>query len=535
MLRREVRSFLELGRQHPQVPAVMGATCLMMLGHGVMTPVLPMFATSMGASATELGLCLSAFGVARLLLNVPVGLAAERWGRRPLLVAGPLLNAVGMLGCGFGSDSVEQLMAWRFVAGAGNSMYLGGAQIYLSDIASPETRGRILGANHSALLLGVSSGPALGGIVAEATGSLQAPFAIVGAGAAAAGLHAFARIPETLGRDNASVVAVIPAEDTSKVESSQHKDHGHPPPPNPSKLSGNGDAKIDLGNGGSIAKVLMRDGVFTSTLAANFSGFAMRQGGRNTLLALFVVDNFGYSVGDLGLCFAAMAAVDLAIVIPSAVASDMVFKATGDRRPLVCAGLVGSGLGLAAVSVTGRSTGPDSFSVAATPNDQISSTGANDVASVTDLASSAADMATAAAPDHGLFLAALTIWALSTAVQGTALQALSADAVASAIQPRSDKLTQQTEEHELNAGSDGGPIVPPTITTESEARSTGLSLFRTAGDVAFVFTPPLLGACADMFGVPCAMQVLAAATLCSAGVLGATVPCRTDLSTPASS
>jgi len=108
-----------------------------------------------------------------------------------------------------------------------------------------------------------------------------------------------------------------------------------------------------------------------------------------------------------------------ALVIPSAVASDMMFKATGDRRPLVCAGLVGSGLGLAAVSVTGRSTGPGSFSVAATPNDQISSTGANEVASVTDLASSAADMATAAAPDHGLFLAALTIWALSTAVQVT--------------------------------------------------------------------------------------------------------------------
>jgi len=109
------------------------------------------------------------------------------------------------------------------------------------------------------------------------------------------------------------------------------------------------------------------------------------------------------------------------------------------------------------------------------------------------------------------------------------------DAVASAIQPRPKKKKQQTEEHELNAESDSGPSVPPTITTESEATSTGLSLFRTAGDVGFVFAPPLLGACADMFGVPCAMQVLAAATLCSAGVLGATVPRRTDLSTPASS
>ena len=160
-----------------------------------MTPVLPQFCDMLQCSGLELGAALSAFGLARLVLNVPVSVGADRFGRKPLLVAGPLVNSVGMLGCGT-SGSIEELVAWRLVAGAGNAMYLGTAQLWLSDIATPETRARIIGANHSALLCGVSAGPALGGFVADATGSLSVPFFVVGAGAAAAGVQA-SRLPET--------------------------------------------------------------------------------------------------------------------------------------------------------------------------------------------------------------------------------------------------------------------------------------------------------------------------------------------------
>ena len=49
----------------------MVSTGLMMTGHGCVTPVLPLYACSMGASVSEVGLSLSAFAVARLLLSVP--------------------------------------------------------------------------------------------------------------------------------------------------------------------------------------------------------------------------------------------------------------------------------------------------------------------------------------------------------------------------------------------------------------------------------------------------------------------------------
>ncbi len=127
-------------RQHENVLALMASTALMMSGHGIITPVLPLIAESLGATAAQLGMSLSAFAAARLVLNVPLGIVADRYGRRVLLVAGPLVNAAGMAGSGW-ATSVPELVLWRLIAGAGNAAYLGGAQMYLNDVSTPENRG----------------------------------------------------------------------------------------------------------------------------------------------------------------------------------------------------------------------------------------------------------------------------------------------------------------------------------------------------------------------------------------------------------
>ena len=50
---------------------------------------------SFDAGATGVGVASSAFSLARLALNIPSGMLADRYGRRPLLILGPLLMAVG--------------------------------------------------------------------------------------------------------------------------------------------------------------------------------------------------------------------------------------------------------------------------------------------------------------------------------------------------------------------------------------------------------------------------------------------------------
>ena len=51
-----------------------------------MMPVLPLLMRTAGLSISELGVVTSAGAIARLVLNVPATVFAERVGRRPLLV-----------------------------------------------------------------------------------------------------------------------------------------------------------------------------------------------------------------------------------------------------------------------------------------------------------------------------------------------------------------------------------------------------------------------------------------------------------------
>ena len=73
------------------------ATFLVMAGQGVVGPVLPLYAKDFGVSATVVGLTLTVFALARLILNVPAGIIADRFGRRILLIGGPILTSIGML------------------------------------------------------------------------------------------------------------------------------------------------------------------------------------------------------------------------------------------------------------------------------------------------------------------------------------------------------------------------------------------------------------------------------------------------------
>ena len=50
---------------------------------------------SFGVGAAAVGSTISVYAVARLMMNLPAGMLADRYGRKPLLVWGPLVTAVG--------------------------------------------------------------------------------------------------------------------------------------------------------------------------------------------------------------------------------------------------------------------------------------------------------------------------------------------------------------------------------------------------------------------------------------------------------
>ncbi len=53
---------------------------------------------SFGVGAAAVGSTISVYAIARLMINLPAGMLADRYGRKPLLVWGPLITAFGAWG-----------------------------------------------------------------------------------------------------------------------------------------------------------------------------------------------------------------------------------------------------------------------------------------------------------------------------------------------------------------------------------------------------------------------------------------------------
>ena len=66
-----------------------------LLGFGIIIPLLPFYATDLGASATVVGLLVSAFSVAQLAVAPVWGRFSDRYGRRPVLLSGLGLFLIG--------------------------------------------------------------------------------------------------------------------------------------------------------------------------------------------------------------------------------------------------------------------------------------------------------------------------------------------------------------------------------------------------------------------------------------------------------
>ncbi len=182
--------------QHPGILlAMMGQTFLNMLGVGIVGPVLPLYANSFQVSAAMVGLLISAFGIARIPINVPVGGLAERLGRKPLLVGGPLIIALSALLTGL-AGSFGQMVLFRILQGVGSAFQMTAAMIVMADISTPRDRGRTMSFYQGALLLGTSAGPIIGGFIGERFG-FRTPFFVYAGLALCGALWALTRVPET--------------------------------------------------------------------------------------------------------------------------------------------------------------------------------------------------------------------------------------------------------------------------------------------------------------------------------------------------
>jgi MFS family permease len=177
-----------------------------MLSQGVVIPLLPTIVAqthSTLGNTVGVGVAVAAFGLARLLTNIPAAYVGGRIGRRPMLVIGPLVTAATMVGVAT-APSLEYVIAWRALAGVSSAIFLTAALTYLGDNAPSSRSGSTFAYFYMSFSAGVAAGPAIGGVLAELQ-SVALPLLVVAAtSVASAMLAALALPPGRVGRQPSS-------------------------------------------------------------------------------------------------------------------------------------------------------------------------------------------------------------------------------------------------------------------------------------------------------------------------------------------
>ena len=152
---------------------------ILALGTGVAVPAVPTLAKSFGVEFAAASGVVTSFLLGNLVGTLPSGWMIDRFGRRPIMIAGPLLTAAMAFLCAF-AFSFTELLALRFLDGIAAQMWLMGRLAAISHSAAPSERGKqvswMFGMNNT----GALAGPIVGGTITALWGG-NAPFIAFGA------------------------------------------------------------------------------------------------------------------------------------------------------------------------------------------------------------------------------------------------------------------------------------------------------------------------------------------------------------------
>lgn len=114
-----------------------------MLGLFLLTPVFAVAAPALtgGNNAVKVGLALGAYGLTQAVMQIPLGAASDRFGRRPVIVGGLVLFIVGGVICAL-ATSVDWVIIGRTIQGLG--AISAAITAWLADATRPEVRTRAM-------------------------------------------------------------------------------------------------------------------------------------------------------------------------------------------------------------------------------------------------------------------------------------------------------------------------------------------------------------------------------------------------------
>jgi MFS family permease len=247
------------------------ASMVLMMGAGIISPILPLYATEFGVSYTGAGALVSAFALGRFFFDYVGGTLSDRVSARWMAGGGAALTALSSLLCAM-AQSFPMLVVYRALEGIGSAFYVTTAMAFITRTVTAAQMGRVMGFYQGMLLLGVSVGPGIGGAIAQAAG-LRAPFL------------AYAILSSLVAAGAGWLVADIP--------------------PAPRSSSGESDQAVGR---------LLRDRAFVFALLLTMVIFIIRAGLRLNLIPLFAHEVVGLNEFWVGMTLTITAFVNFLVL-----------------------------------------------------------------------------------------------------------------------------------------------------------------------------------------------------------------------------
>ncbi|MBN1597639.1 MAG: MFS transporter [Bacteroidales bacterium] len=145
---------------------IFGVTLFAVMGVSSITPAFPQIIKHYGLSVKQIGYLITVFTLPGIVLSPFMGILADRYGRKPILLISLFLFGTAGFLCAFQKD-YNGLLVMRFIQGTGAAA-LGLLNVTLiGDIYEGKDRIKAMGYNASVLSIGTASFPAVGGFLSS--------------------------------------------------------------------------------------------------------------------------------------------------------------------------------------------------------------------------------------------------------------------------------------------------------------------------------------------------------------------------------
>lgn len=257
------------------------------LGTGALQLARPLFAFAVTGNIFLVSFLVASSSVARVISGPLTGYLTDRWGRKPLVIAGATLRGLTTLGQFF-TDTYVPFFVLEFIGQVGVSMWSTSTGVLVGDVTTTENRGRVMAVRTMSSRIGFVAGPAIAGALSVTLGLRY--------------VFLFSTLTKII-----NLVVMFWISESRPEEARQH---------NRNQAQGN-----DSGKGGLLASIFLTK-TFIALALVTFGLSMMQMGVFQTLVPVHTQEEIGLNEFEIGNLVSFASIIALLVAFPNGAVSD---------------------------------------------------------------------------------------------------------------------------------------------------------------------------------------------------------------------